>query len=73
MFRTNVCPKHVELLLKVNKYCYLLHLVGLDFITLPILKMNVQTQIKKYLVYTQHSNMFRFCKQVVIRIIYKNI
>jgi hypothetical protein len=33
--RTIVCPKHVELILKINKYCYLLHLVGLDFITLP--------------------------------------
>jgi hypothetical protein len=32
---TNVCPKHVELILKINKYCYLLHLVGLGFITLP--------------------------------------
>jgi hypothetical protein len=29
----NVCPKHVELILKINKYCYLLHLVRLlDFI-----------------------------------------
>jgi hypothetical protein len=36
MFRTNVCPKHVELILKINKYCYLSHLAGLDFITLPI-------------------------------------
>jgi hypothetical protein len=28
------CLKHVELILKINKHCYLLHLVGLDFITL---------------------------------------
>jgi hypothetical protein len=46
MFRTNVCPKHFELYLKINKYCSLLHLVGLDFITLPTLKMHCQTQIK---------------------------
>jgi hypothetical protein len=32
--------------LKINKHCYLLHLVGLDFITLPTLKMHGQTQIK---------------------------
>jgi hypothetical protein len=43
---THVCPKHVELILKINKYCYLLHLVGLNFITLPTLKMHGQTQIK---------------------------
>jgi hypothetical protein len=30
----DVCPKNVELVLKINKYSYLLHLVGLDFITL---------------------------------------
>jgi hypothetical protein len=42
----NVCPKHVELILKINKYCYLLHLVGLDFITLPALNVHGQTQIK---------------------------
>jgi hypothetical protein len=30
-----VRPKHVELILKINKHCYLSHLVGLDFITLP--------------------------------------
>jgi hypothetical protein len=42
----NVCPKHVELILKINKYCYLLHLVGLGFITLLTLKMHGQTQIK---------------------------
>jgi hypothetical protein len=41
-----VCPKHVELILKINKYCYFLHLVGLDFITLRTLKMHGQTQIK---------------------------
>jgi hypothetical protein len=35
MFQTNVCLKHAELILKINKYCYLLRLVGLDFITLP--------------------------------------
>jgi hypothetical protein len=29
----------VELILKINKYCYLLHLVGLDFITLPTIKL----------------------------------
>jgi hypothetical protein len=23
-----VCPKHVELILEINKYCFLLHLVG---------------------------------------------
>jgi hypothetical protein len=46
MFRTNICPKHVELILKINKYSYLLHLVGLDFITLPTFKMHGQTQIK---------------------------
>jgi hypothetical protein len=41
------CPKHVELILKINKYCYLLHPVGLDFITLPTLKMpDGQTQIR---------------------------
>jgi hypothetical protein len=45
-FRANVCLKHVELILKINKYCYLLHLVGLDFITLPSVKMHGQTQIK---------------------------
>jgi hypothetical protein len=28
------CLGHVELILKINKYCHLLHLVGLDFITL---------------------------------------
>jgi hypothetical protein len=39
-------PKHVDLILKINKYCYLLHLVGLDFITLPTLKMHGQTKIK---------------------------
>jgi hypothetical protein len=38
--------KHVELILKINKHCYLLHLVGLDFIALPKLKMHGQTQIK---------------------------
>jgi hypothetical protein len=32
--------------LEINKYCYLLHPVGLDFITLPTLKMHGQTQIK---------------------------
>jgi hypothetical protein len=31
---------------QINKYCYLLHPVGLDFITLPTLKMHGQTQIK---------------------------
>jgi hypothetical protein len=51
MFRTNICPKHVELILKINKYCYLLHLVGLDFITLPTLKMHGQTQNQIYLVF----------------------
>jgi hypothetical protein len=35
-----------ELILKINKYCYLLHLVGLDFITVPTLKMHGQTQIR---------------------------
>jgi hypothetical protein len=30
----------------MNKYCYLLHLVGLDFIILPTLKMHGQTKIK---------------------------
>jgi hypothetical protein len=29
-------PKHVELILEINKYCYLLHLVGFFYITLPI-------------------------------------
>jgi hypothetical protein len=43
---TKFCPKYVELILKFNKYCYLLHLVGFDFITLPTLKMHGQTQIK---------------------------
>jgi hypothetical protein len=33
-------------MLKIDKYCYLLHLVGLDFIILPTLKMDFQTQIK---------------------------
>jgi hypothetical protein len=42
----NVCPKHVELILKSNTYYYLSHLVGFDFITLPTLKMHGQTQIK---------------------------
>jgi hypothetical protein len=37
----NVCPKHVELILKINKYCYLLHLVGLDFITCDTIFHNV--------------------------------
>jgi hypothetical protein len=46
MFRTNVFPKHVELILKINKYCYLLQLVDLDFITLPTLTMHGQTQIR---------------------------
>jgi hypothetical protein len=41
-----VSLKHVELILKINKNCYLLHPVGLDFITLPTLKMHGQTQIK---------------------------
>jgi hypothetical protein len=36
----------VELILKIHKHCYLSHLVGLDFITLPTLKMHGQTQIK---------------------------
>jgi hypothetical protein len=37
----------VELILKINKYCYLLRPVGLDFITLPKLKMpDGQTPIK---------------------------
>jgi hypothetical protein len=31
--------------LKINKHCYLSHLVGLDFITLLTLKMHGQTQI----------------------------
>jgi hypothetical protein len=35
----NFCPKHVELILKINKYCYLLRLVGLDFITLPTVEL----------------------------------
>jgi hypothetical protein len=43
---TNISPEHVELILKINKHCYLSHLVGLDFITLPTLKMHGQTQIK---------------------------
>jgi hypothetical protein len=38
----------VELILKINKYCYLLYLDGLDFITLPTSKMHGQTQIKFY-------------------------
>jgi hypothetical protein len=38
---TNICPKHDELILKINKYCYLLHLVGLDFITLIILGISI--------------------------------
>jgi hypothetical protein len=29
---TKFCPKHVELILKINKHCYLMHLVGFDFI-----------------------------------------
>jgi hypothetical protein len=33
-------------ILKIKKYCYLLHLVGVGFITLPTLKMHGQTQIK---------------------------
>jgi hypothetical protein len=37
MFWTNVCPKHVELILKISKHCYLSHLVDLDFITGVIL------------------------------------
>jgi hypothetical protein len=37
-----------QLILKKNKYYYLLHLVGLDFITLPTLKMHGQTQIKSF-------------------------
>jgi hypothetical protein len=35
-----------QLILKINKYCYFLHLVGLDFITLSTLKMHGQTQIR---------------------------
>jgi hypothetical protein len=47
MFQTNIFPKHVELILKINKHCYLLHLLDLDFIKLPTLKMpDGQTQIK---------------------------
>jgi hypothetical protein len=56
LFRKNICPKHVELILKTNKYCYLLHLVGLDFITLPTLKMHGQTQIK---------NTTQFCRNII--------
>jgi hypothetical protein len=42
-----VSLKHGELILKINKNCYLLHPVGLDFITLPTLKMpDGQTQNK---------------------------
>jgi hypothetical protein len=37
---------NVELILKINKYCYLLNLVGLDFITLRTLKMHGQIQVK---------------------------
>jgi hypothetical protein len=36
--------------LKINKYCYLLHPVGLGFITLPTLKMHGQTQIRFFYV-----------------------
>jgi hypothetical protein len=28
MQKITFCPKHVELILKINKHCYLLHLVG---------------------------------------------
>jgi hypothetical protein len=38
-------PKHVELILEINKYRYLLHLVGFFYITLPTLMMHGQTQI----------------------------
>jgi hypothetical protein len=31
MFRTNICPKHVELIMKINKHCYLLQVVGFVF------------------------------------------
>jgi hypothetical protein len=41
----NICPKHVELIFKINKYYYLLRLIGLDFIALPTLKMHGQTHI----------------------------
>jgi hypothetical protein len=43
MFRTNVCPKHIEQILKINKYCCLLHLVGLDFIALPKKEKSMET------------------------------
>jgi hypothetical protein len=33
-------------MLKINKHCYWLNLVGFDFIALPTLKMHGQTQIK---------------------------
>jgi hypothetical protein len=26
------CPKHDELILEINKYCYLLHLVGFSIL-----------------------------------------
>jgi len=39
------CPKHVELILEINKLL-LLHLVGFLYITLPTFIMHGQTQIK---------------------------
>jgi hypothetical protein len=43
--KEDICPKHDELILKINKHCYLSHLVGLDFITMPTLKLHGKTQI----------------------------
>jgi hypothetical protein len=49
----------VELILKINKYSYLLHPVGLDFITLPTVKMHGQTQIKlRYGLFNYHASLF---------------
>jgi hypothetical protein len=35
MFRAIFCPKHVQLISEINKYCYLLHLVGLSILHNP--------------------------------------
>jgi hypothetical protein len=50
MFRTNICQKHVELNLKINKYCYLLHLVGLDFITLLVSQISAMCLAPKCII-----------------------
>jgi hypothetical protein len=63
--KEDVCLKHVGLILKINKHCYLSHLVGLDFITLPTLKMHGQTQIKFTEHYWINGTLFGVAKDTV--------